>query len=113
MNNVPIKDMIVISQSPENLPDSVEYKAELRIVFTGYLSKELKYSGRYDKMYDRLINQLKIQVLDTVHSEVIDKLDTMCQELLSNAKEKSFERYQANLEMAQRLRKLANELRGM
>ena len=108
-----ISDMIEITKSQIELPDCEEYKAELRIVFVGYLSKELQYyqDNTYDKMYDKLINQLKSQVLDTVYSGVISKLDTMCQELINNAKGCSFEKYQVNLEMAQRLRKFANELR--
>jgi hypothetical protein len=108
-----ISKMIEITKSDVQLPDCDEYKAELRIVFVGYLSKELQYyqDNRYVKTYDKLINQLKSQVLDTIYKDVISKLDTICQDLLSNVRGCSFEKYQANLELAQRLRKFANELR--
>jgi hypothetical protein len=106
--------MITITETGIQLTDSIEYKAELRLVEVGYISKELLYHNRdVGEAILKLHTRLTSLILNRVYKDVIDKLDAVCQELLSDAKGKSFERYEANLEMAQRLRKLANELRSM
>lgn len=109
-----ISKMIEITKSQVELPDCEEYKAELRIVFVGYLSKELMYQTTdQSEMFSKMVRDLKSLVLDTIYKDVISKLDTMCQDLLSNAKGCPFERYQVNIEMAQKLRQFANELRNV
>ena len=111
-----ILKMIEVLRSSNDLPDCVEYKAVLRIVEIGYVSKEIHYrcdTKEAKEAVERLKRQLVSQILDKVYREVIDKLDVMRRKLYVEARSAMFEGYTAKIEMAEKIGKLANELRGI
>lgn len=110
-----ISKMIEITGSDITRPDCTGYKVTLHIVRVGYIAKELQYGeiAAFDQAFDRMKRQLISEILEIVNRETIDKLDLMRTESYKEACTRTtFEGYKDNMDMAEKLGKLANELRG-
>lgn len=108
MSESDISKLIKISQSSVQLPDCTEYTAELRIAYKGYIDKEA------NEPFTKLANDLKSQVLNTVHKDTIDTLQKLIYSYIAaTQRSPNYDVYLAYAKVVEDLQKLIRELRGL